>query len=320
MKRAALLICACACSRAAPPAENQGVIELHERVLSFEVSGRVKERRVRRGERVEAGQTLALLDDSLERPQREARAAEARAADAQLDLLKAGTRAEDLRAAEAQLRGARAAEDTLRDSLERTKKLRAEGTVPPSQLDEIQGQHDRARAERQAAEERLAALRAGARSQEVRAALARSSQAHAQLDAEDARLSRFVLRSEIPGVVLDTHVEPGEVVQPGTPVVTVGETRRPYLDVFVPQGELGEMAVGSPAQVRIDALGGEWFQGTVEMIGRSLEFTPRYLFSEKERPNLVVRVRIDLQDPGERLHAGVPAFARISTRHLEAHK
>jgi HlyD family secretion protein len=319
MKGFLLLFCACACARTAPPPEYQGVIELHERVLSFEVSGRVKERRVRRGERIDAGQVLAALDDSMERPQREAKAAEARATDAQLDLLKAGTRAEEIRAAEAQLRGARAAEETLRDSLERTRKLRAEGTVPPSQLDEIQGQHDRARAERQAAEERLAALRAGARSQEIRAALARSSQAHASLDAEDARLSRFLLHSEIGGVVLDTHVEPGEVVQPGTPIVTVGETRRPYLDVFVPQADLGEIRVGAPAEVRIDALPGERFQGAVEMVGRSLEFTPRYLFSEKERPNLVVRVRIDLQDPNERLHAGVPAFARISSQ-LEAHK
>jgi len=39
------------------------------------------------------------------------------------------------------------------------------------------------------------------------------------------------------------------------------------------------------------------------------EFTPRFLFSEKERPNLVVRVRIALEDPAEKLHAGVPAFA-----------
>ena len=50
--------------------------------------------------------------------------------------------------------------------------------------------------------------------------------------------------------------------------------------------------MGAPAQVRIDALPGEWFQGAVEMVGRSLEFTPRFLFSEKERPNLVVRVRV----------------------------
>ncbi|TMA31950.1 MAG: HlyD family efflux transporter periplasmic adaptor subunit [Deltaproteobacteria bacterium] len=252
----------------------------------------------------------------MERPQREAKAAEARAADAQLELLKAGARGEDVRAAEAQLRGARAAEDTLKDSLDRIRKLRADGTVPPSQVDDLAGQYERARAERQAAEERVAALKAGARSQEVKAALARSSQTHAALDAEDARLSRFVLRSEIAGEVLDTHVEPGEVVQPGTPVATLGETRRPYADVFVPQGELAGVRPGTAAQVRVDAAS-DRFRGVVEMVGRNLEFTPRYLFSEKERPNLVVRVRIDLDDPSEKLHAGVPAFAEF-TREAEA--
>ena len=313
MKRLLILIVAAsACARPeSAKAGLQGIVELHERLLSFEVAGRVKELRVRRGERVAAAQVLAVLDDSLERPQREARAAEGRVADAQLDLLRAGARGEDVRAAEAQLRGAKAAEATFTDSLERMRKLRADGMVPPSQLDEVQGQHDRAVAERQAAEERLAALKAGARSQEVRAAIARSSQAHAALDAADARLSRFVLRSEIAGEALDTHVEPGEVVQPGAPVLTLGETRRPFVDVFVREGDLSGLKPGVRAQVRVDGEK-EPFAGVVAMVGRSLEFTPRYLFSEQERPNLVVRVRIDVDDPHERLHAGVPAFVEFT--------
>ena len=320
MKRIWLLTLALACARGRNEGrEYQGVVELHERVLSFEVSGRVKDLRVRRGERVAAGQVLASLDDSMERPQREAKAAEAAAADAQLDLLKAGARGEDVRAAQAQVRGARAAEETLRESLERIRKLRSEGTVPPSQLDDARGQYERAQAERQAAEQRLAALQAGARSQEIRAALARSSQAHAALDAADARLARFVLRAEIAGAVLDTHVEPGEVAQPGTPVATLGETRRPYLDLFVPQAELAGLLPGTPAQVRIDALPGQSFTGAVESIGRTVEFTPRYIFSDRERPNLVVRVRVDVQDPQEMLHAGVPAFARLIPQ-MEAKK
>jgi len=312
MRRALLALLLLACARGeSAKREYQGVVELHERLLSFEVAGRVKELRVRRGEQVAAAQVLAVLDDTLERPQREARAAEARAADAQLDLLRAGARGEDVRAAEAQLRGAKAVEETLADQLARTKKLRAEGTVPPAQLEEVQGQYDRAVAERQAAEERLAALKAGARSQELRAALARSSQARAALDAADARLSRFVLRAEIEGAVLDTHVEPGEVAQPGTPVVTLGETHRPFLDVFVPQGDLAGLRPGTKALVRVDAEK-DRFAGAVEMLGRTVEFTPRYLFSERERPGLVVRVRIDLEDPQEKLHAGTPAFAEFS--------
>jgi multidrug efflux pump subunit AcrA (membrane-fusion protein) len=94
VRRLAAALMLCACARGGGGArEYQGVIELHERVLSFEVSGRVLELRVRRGEQVAAAQVLAVLDDSLERPLREAKAAEAQAADAQLELLRAGARA-----------------------------------------------------------------------------------------------------------------------------------------------------------------------------------------------------------------------------------
>src|SRR5947199_207677 len=84
-------------------------------------------------------------------------------------------------------------------AVERTRKLSAEGTVPPAQLDDLEGQLRRAFAERQAVEERLAALRAGARSSEVKAALARSSSAHAALAAIDERLQHFTLKSPIAG-------------------------------------------------------------------------------------------------------------------------
>ena len=49
----------------------------------------------------------------------------------------------------------------------------------------------------------------------------------------------------------------------------------------------------------------------MEHIASQTEFTPRFLFSPRERPNLVVRVRVRIEDPEERLHAGVPAFVTI---------
>jgi len=70
------------------------------------------------------------------------------------------------------------------------------------------------------------------------------------------------------------------------------------------------VARGAPARVRTDARP-EPLSGRVEAIGRRVEFTPRYLFSERERPNLVVRVRVRVEDPEGRLHAGVPAFVEL---------
>lgn len=111
--------------------------------------------------------------------------------------------------------------------------------------------------------------------------------------------------------MLEVTAEPGEVVGPGVPVVIVGDTRHPYAEVFVPQAELDGVRVGAAAEVAVDALP-DRLAGRVEHVARRTEFTPRYLFSERERPNLVVRVRVRIEDPEERLSAGVPAFVTIA--------
>ena len=137
-----------------------------------------------------------------------------------------------------------------------------------------------------------------------------AQESEANVTLEDERLARALLRAPIDGRVLDRHVEPGEVVGAGAPVVTLADPRRPYADVFVPQGELAGIRVGARAELQVDAERTR-FAGKVEHISRRTEFTPRYLFSERERPNLVVRVRVRIDDSGERLHAGVPAFVTI---------
>jgi HlyD family secretion protein len=63
--------------------------------------------------------------------------------------------------------------------------------------------------------------------------------------------------------------------------------------------------------VRVDTLS-EPVSGRVERLGYKTEFTPRYLFSEKERANLVIRVRVRIDDPDHVMRAGVPAFVGVS--------
>ena len=304
------LLAGCA-QPAAPRDELQGVVEIHQRVLGFQLPGRLATLEVRRGQIVRTGQILARLDDSLERPQRDGQAAQVAAAQAQLDLVQAGARGQEIRAAEADLRAAQAAETTARDTAQRARTLSAAGASTPQQLDDAEGALSRATAQREATEQRLAVTRAGARSQEIRAAQARLDAARAALALSDARLADHVLRAPMDGAILDTHAEPGEILGAGGAVATLGAIDRPYVDLFVPEGDVAHARVGQPAEVHVDSLPGRVFTGAVEDVGQRTEFTPRYLFSPKERPNLVVRVRVDLQDPGHELRAGLPAMGRL---------
>src|SRR5215468_4336165 len=79
------------------PPGYQGIVELDERHIGFEVGGRIAQVPVARGQLVAAGALLARLDDGLEKPLRAARAADLEAAKAQVALLRAGSRAEDVR-------------------------------------------------------------------------------------------------------------------------------------------------------------------------------------------------------------------------------
>lgn len=306
------LVFSIGCHQKAAPFEGdyQGIIELDEWVLGFELPGRVSTVGTVRGSIVSAGEKLAALDATLESTARSARESDAQAAHAQLALLKAGSRAEELRSMEAQIRAARATEDLLVKSLAREKELRARNASTDAAVEDLQGRLDRAVGERQSLEQRLVGLRRGSRSEEVNAALARADAADQAVKLEDERIARHELVAPARGVVLDVHVKAGEVVAAGAPVVTVGDPLHPFADVFVPEGKLQGLVAGVTADVHVDGESAA-LSGRIETLGQKTEFTPRFLFSERERPNLVVRVRVRIDDPKERLHAGVPAFVEF---------
>lgn len=309
--RALLVVLACGCEQRADTPGYQGVVELDERVLAFEVPGRVISVAVKRGDTIESAAVVATLDDTQPRASIVVREAEARAAEERAKLVAAGGRTEEIRALEAQLRAARATEQLVIKRQTEDEALVAKGALARSYADESQTRRKTATAEREALEQRLRELRAGARGEEVASARAQAAAAGAVVKLEADRADRYQLRALIAGEVLDVHVETGEVVAAGTPVMTIGDPAHPYVDVFVPQESIAGVKVGARATIRIDSLE-RALGGSVEHVSRSTEFTPRYIFSREERATLVVRVRVRVDDPQRVLHAGVPAFVTIA--------
>jgi HlyD family secretion protein len=295
----------------------QGVVEYEDRLVAFEVAGRVAKLVVQRGDEVTAGATLAELDTSIEKLNRDVRAAEVEMARADRALLRAGTRREDIAAAEASAQASAAAEDLAKKSAERARTLFADQAITRADLDRANADFDRIGNERRSLDQRLASARAGARPQELARVEARLAEATAALALQDERLQRCTLRAPINGTVLDTHLRSGELAAIGTPIVTLADTARPYIDVFVPEKEIARVAVNAKAALTADGAPGS-FDAVVEHIGERSEFTPRFLFSERERPNLVFRVRLRVSDPQRRLRAGLPAFVKIDK--IEAKK
>jgi HlyD family secretion protein len=306
----ATLFSGCRAAQGAEPSSLQGVVELEETPIGFELSGRLTQLLVEEGDVVEAGAVLARIDDGLEQSSRNIRLSEAEVARQQAGAVKAGARGEELRSLGSRVTAAKATEDLLRKQAQRERALLEKGVVAAAAVDDIEGQLARASAERESLEHNLKLLRQGARREDVSVANARAQAATAAVELNDVRLVRHELRAPIKGTVLDVNFEQGEVVGAAAPVVTIADTRRPYVDVFVPQAEISAVSVKQRARIKVDALSNE-LAGQVEHISRRTEFTPRYLFSERERGTLVVRVRVRVEDPKEQLRAGVPAFVRL---------
>jgi HlyD family secretion protein len=289
------------------PEALQGVVEHETRRLGFEVGGRVDSVRFEEGDAVAAGDTLAALDVDLARVDVDARTAEVAVAEAQLALVLAGVRPQDRRATQAELRAAREQLRVAERQRDRARALADRGAAPQADAEQVEANYAQAQARVVGLTQRSSAQRQGARDEEQAVAQASVAAARVGLRAAETRLTRQQLVADAPGTVLERLVEPGEVVAPGTPVVVLAELDRPFVDVFVPQGRAAEASVGRRALVRIDAAA-EPLEGVVERVGQRTEFTPRYLFSERERPSLVVRVRVRVDDPEHALRAGVPAF------------
>jgi HlyD family secretion protein len=306
-----LLVAGLGCNGSGTPDGYQGIVEFDEQLVASEVPGRVSEVLVRRGTLVRDQQELVKLDDTLAKLAYEARKQVEASARAELALLQAGARTEDVEATAAAVRGMRAQMSYARRAARQARALGQQGSIANSAVDRANVELASASAEHRSLERKLAALRIGSRPEELAAAQARVSSLVLETSFEEEKVQRHTLRAKGVGMVVDVSVEVGELAAVGTPAVTVADVAHPYADVFVPQGELDGIRLGSKATLRVDGIE-DSFPGSVEYVSPKTEFTPRFLFSEQERPHMVVRVRVRVEDPKLRLHAGLPAFVQIA--------
>jgi HlyD family secretion protein len=310
-RAAAVLVLALgACHTREPKLEPQGVVEFHDHLVSFEAAGTIERLPVRRGDRVKRGDVLAEVDATLERLTRDTRAQELQVALAELAVLEAGSRPEDVAAETAQLHAAEASLDLAQTQRDRTAALVQSQSLSQAELDRAEADLTRAKNERKSVSERVTELRHGARSEDIARAKAHAEAAKSTLALAQARVDKYTVRATAEGIVTDVHVEIGELATTGTPVATIADVGHPFVDVFVPVGALDGVVLGTKATVRVDSSSAP-ASGVVEYVAPDTEFTPKFVFSDRERPNLVVRVRVRVENPDGRLHAGVPAFAHF---------
>lgn len=154
-------------------------------------------------------------------------------------------------------------------------------------------------------------VRQGPRQEKIDLARAQVRAAEEVLNQARQQVRYTDLTAPMDGVVLSKSAEPGEYLTPGSPVLTLGDIRNPWLRAYVNEKDLGAVRLKQTVSVVTDAFPGRKFTGVVSFISSQAEFTPKSVQTFEERVKLMYRIRISLDNPDLELKPGMPADAVI---------
>jgi membrane fusion protein YbhG len=320
---AAVLLASCHRGGPAPASRATGYVEATEVRVAAEVGGRLVEVKVAEGDRVSAGDVIARIDTADTDLALRRAGADREQAQAQLALVRAGARPEDVRQAAAQVqsaqsdvKAAQAELDAAVADLERFENLLRANAGSLKQRDDARTRRDVAAArvrgaqERaQAAAETLARLRAGARPQEVDVARARVSASDAQIAALEKSVADAVVKAPVSGIVTSKLLDAGEMAAPRAPVVVITDLDHAWANLYVDERLVPQLKIGQAATLVTDA--GQRLAGTITFISPKAEFTPRNVQTADERSKLVYRVKVTADNKDGVLKPGMPIEAEL---------
>jgi len=317
---ALLAAAAAACGTRATdsPARASGYVEATDVRVASRIGGRIAAVNVQEGQRVEAGAVVATLSPvDIDLALARIRTERAQAA-AQLNLLLAGPRPEDIRLAEAQAAAASADQHAAETDLAsarideaRFQQLMDRNAGVAKQRDDAVARRQLAEARVHAAAERLSAAKstvertkAGARPEEIAGARAKVATVDAQTAILEHDRAETTIAAPIAGIVASRLVEPGELVAAGAPIVLVVDLDRAWASVYLEETLVPQVRIDQPATVITD--GGDRIEGRVSFISPKAEFTPRNVQTANERAKLVYRIKVAVDNSKGVLKPGMP--------------
>jgi len=238
----------------------QGQVEVEEYRVSSKVPGRILEIRVKEGDYVHAGDTLAIIDaPEVRAKMQQAQGAEAGAA--ALDLMaRNGARKEQVQAAFQLLQQAKAGLEIAEKSYVRVQRLFDEGVVSAQKRDEAEALLKSSKAQVEAAQSQYDMAQNGARQEEKMAAQAQVERARGAVQEVNAYIGETVQTAQMDGEVSSIYPKVGELVGTGSPIMTISMMDDLWGTFNVREDQLKGLTVGSELKAYVPA-----FDKTISM-------------------------------------------------------
>jgi len=223
----------------------QGQVEVSEYRVSSKVPGRILELRVKEGDYVKKGDTLAVLDA----PDVKAKLAQAesaeKAAAALSDMANNGARKEQVRTAYAFLQQAKAGLEIAHKSYNRVQRLFDEGVVSAQKRDEAFANYKALEAQTKAAQSQYDMAVNGARLEEKRAAEAQVRRAEGAVEEVNSYINETMQIAQAEGEISDIYPKTGELVGSGSPIMSISMLNDMWGTFNIREDLLDGMTVGS---------------------------------------------------------------------------
>lgn len=288
-----------------------GNIEAHESLISFKVQGRIVDLPIEEGQSVEQGVLLARLEDADFKQKVKIDEAGVAVRESNLALTLAGTREQEVKASHQAVLDAQADVAQKKADNDRAQQLFSKDEISAQDRDLAATALKRSEANLAALQQRYNEAEEGSRQEDIAIARANLAQANASLGLSRIDETYTTLRAPAAGVVTVRQAELGEVVAPGSPVVTLADLDHIWLRAYIAETDLGKIHWGQNAAITTDTYPGKQYHGRVSFISSDAEFTPKSVQTTAERVTLVYRIKIEIDNPNHELKPGMPADAHI---------
>jgi HlyD family secretion protein len=294
-----------------------GVVEAasEEITVRAEVAGRLTSVAVEEGEHVARGQIVARLDDALARTRVQAAEAEVKLRQAELSALLNGANPLERREIWIRMKEAEAAVSQARAEYDRRKTLFDEGALAEEEVE--RAARDLEVAQQRADEAALARQMIAAKASTTDRQRAQAAVDAARANQAEARtlLDKTTIRAPLEGAVVHRFLQPGELAEQSTPILTVADLSRLRVRAEVDEADITSVAVGQRAYVSAPAYGEKKFGGQVVRMANALGRKKVMTGEPSERVDTRVLETLIELDHGTALPLGLRVTCYLTTTH-----
>lgn len=260
-----------------------GNFEAVETIISSEAAGKLLSIKVKQGDKMEAGQLIALVDTTEIMLKKE---------QTQAQLSASETKRENITA---QVNVLKEQKKNIQTTQQRISKMYADQAATQQQMDDVNGQMNVL--DRQIASTNTQFQLVASEMEVIKK----------QLALLDEQLRKCRIISPINGTVLETYLETGELVTPGKPILKMADLSNLELKAYVSGEQLPKVKLGSQVKVLIDSGDEEMqsFTGKVSWISSEAEFTPKIIQTREERVKMMYAFKVVVANEGA-LKIGMP--------------